>query len=281
MRDLVLRCVDCGRDGLRREAGGVQVCPGCAARYPAHPDGGIPILVGKSSRLDARELAARRAPAEVDLERAQRHWKTGVLEEWLAAAPRGALLSYASGDGGDRAWLEGQGYDVTAFDLYPTPRTDVIADGHSLPFPDASFDVVTAIAVFMVLEDPFRAAAEIARVLKPGGHLIGSVAFLEPYSTGTHFNMSHLGVRSLLERHGLGLIEVRPGWSSFEALSANFWVWGHTRAGRQLSLRWNRLKYRVGLGLLEGMYRLRGRQPPEALATTFAGSLLFRAVKPR
>jgi SAM-dependent methyltransferase len=208
-----------------------------------------------------------------------RHWQTGVLEQWLAAAPRGKLLSHGSGDGGDRGWLEGQGYDVTAFDIYPTPNTDVVADGHDLPFADGSFDVVTTIGVLQELPDPFRAVAEIARVLRPGGQVIGSVAFLEPFSGGNHFNMSHLGVRSLLERSGLGQVEIAPGWSSFEALSANFWVWGHSAAGRRLSLRWNRLKYRVGLGLLEGMYRLRGKPAPASLPYHFAGSLLFRAVR--
>jgi len=202
-----------------------------------------------------------------------------VIGFYLQPSVGGRLLSYGSGDGGDRAWLEQQGFDVTAFDLYPTPNTDVIADGHALPFAGGSFDVVATIAVLQQLPDPFRAMAEIGRVLRPGGVVLGTVAFLEPFSSGNHFNMSHLGVRSLLERSGLARIDLAPGWSSFEALSANFWPWGHSRAGRRLSLGWNRAKYRFGMALLDGMYRLRGKPAPGSLAFHFAGSLLFRAVK--
>jgi SAM-dependent methyltransferase len=270
----ILRCVACGRDGLARE-GARCACPSCGRRYPAHGD--IPILLADAARADA--IAARPAPGRLDLERGRRHWRTGALERWLAEAPRGRLLSYGCGDGGDRPWLEEQGFAVTAFDLYPAPRTDVIADAHALPFASGSFDVVAAIGVLQELPDPFRAAAEIARVLRPGGHLLGSVAFLEPFSGGNHFNMSHLGVRSLLERSGLGNIELAPGWSSFEALAASFWPWAHTRAGRHLGLGWNRAKYRLGLALAEGMYRLRRKPAPASLAYHFAGSLLFRAVR--
>jgi SAM-dependent methyltransferase len=276
MTPVVLRCVECGRDGLDAS----YACAGCGKRYPVHRDGAIPILIGRGSALDAGAIAARAAPAGLDLERGLRHWQTGALQRWLAAAPRGRLLSYGSGSGGDRRWLESQGFEVTALDIYPTPNTDVVADGHALPFAGDSFDVVTAIAVLQELPDPFRAAGEIARVLRPGGALIGSVAFLEPFTGGNHFNMSHLGVRSLLERSGLGRIELQPGWSSFEALSASFWPWSHWRAGRRLGAGWNRAKYRLGMALMDGMYRLRGKPAPDSLAFHFAGSVLFRAVKP-
>ncbi|MFP5375654.1 MAG: class I SAM-dependent methyltransferase, partial [Acidimicrobiia bacterium] len=45
------------------------------------------------------------------------------------------------------------------------------ADAHRLPFPDASFDVATANFAILHLGDPQGAAAELARVLTPGGHV--------------------------------------------------------------------------------------------------------------
>ena len=50
----------------------------------------------------------------------------------------------------------------------------VIDDASALPFPDASFDVVVCVEVFEHLFRPERAAAEIRRVLKPGGRLVAS-----------------------------------------------------------------------------------------------------------
>jgi ubiquinone/menaquinone biosynthesis C-methylase UbiE len=48
-------------------------------------------------------------------------------------------------------------------------------DCDSLPFPDASFDVVACTEVLEHLRFPSNALAEIRRVLKPDGRLVGSV----------------------------------------------------------------------------------------------------------
>ena len=50
------------------------------------------------------------------------------------------------------------------------------AGGEQLPFADASFDLVVSVWVIEHLEAPERVFAEIARVMKPGGHFI----FLTP-----------------------------------------------------------------------------------------------------
>ncbi len=46
------------------------------------------------------------------------------------------------------------------------------ADILSLPFPDAQFDAVVAANVIHLLDEPYRALSEMARVVKPGGKLI-------------------------------------------------------------------------------------------------------------
>ena len=45
-------------------------------------------------------------------------------------------------------------------------------DACALPFPDSHFDVVVCVDVFEHVESPQKAISEIARVLKPGGHLL-------------------------------------------------------------------------------------------------------------
>lgn len=45
-------------------------------------------------------------------------------------------------------------------------------DARTLDFPDESFDTVAAMHVLSVVPEPARVMAEIARVLKPGGHAV-------------------------------------------------------------------------------------------------------------
>lgn len=94
--------------------------------------------------------------------------------------------------------------DVTAIDLSP----DMLArartrlrrheikniqlmemDGTKLAFPDASFDVATAMYVMTVMPDPVAAMKEMARVTKPGGHIV----------IVNHFSIEK-GVRGLVEK---------------------------------------------------------------------------------
>lgn len=53
------------------------------------------------------------------------------------------------------------------------PRVQFLrADGNRLPFPDASFDLVTSNSVLHHLAEPLRVLAEIARVAKPGAAIL-------------------------------------------------------------------------------------------------------------
>ncbi len=99
-------------------------------------------------------------------------------------------LDYGCGHGMAAVTLARAGADVTAFDLSPgyvaeTRRRatangvsvrGVVADGEYLPFPAASFDAVWGNAVLHHL-DLDRAAAELRRVLAPGGVAV----FCEPW----------------------------------------------------------------------------------------------------
>lgn len=48
----------------------------------------------------------------------------------------------------------------------------LVADAQRLPFPSATFDYVTSALVFCSIPDPAQALHEVARILRPGGHLI-------------------------------------------------------------------------------------------------------------
>ncbi|RYY25566.1 MAG: class I SAM-dependent methyltransferase [Sphingomonadales bacterium] len=53
----------------------------------------------------------------------------------------------------------------------PTVDETHVFDGRTLPFADASFDLIISDHVFEHLPDPAQSAAELDRVLKPGGWL--------------------------------------------------------------------------------------------------------------
>lgn len=197
----------------------------------------------------------------------------------LEFSPGRKILNYGCGDGGDRPWLESKGYEVTAFDVYPSEYTDYVCDGHELPFADEQFDIVAAISVLQYMSDPFQAAREICRVLKPGGTWIGSIAFLEVQDSGGYFHMTQLGLRELLRRTGFDVVEVSPGWSYQEALSHAFWIWNEIPVVSMASRVLNRASFWFGIKLWQMGYGLRGKKMPEDWPTRFAGSLVFKAVR--
>lgn len=80
-------------------------------------------------------------------------------------------------------------------------NTDLLADAHHLPFADASFELVVAYNAFEHYRDPRRAAAEIFRVLRPGGQVLIRTAFLQPlHEAPWHFyNCTRYGLMQWFE----------------------------------------------------------------------------------
>jgi len=275
-----LVCVECSKSELKSIDSGFE-CLACGKKYPQHNATKIPVFVSSRSPLDEQEILIHEVKeAALDLEVANSHWNTGPLRAMLGKTSGKKVLSFGSGDGGDRAWLEHASYELICFDIYPGPFTDVVCDGHELPFADAQFDIVVSTAVFEHLYNPFQAAREIHRVLKPGGTLVGSAAFLEAYHANSYFHMSHLGLTEVFGRAGFGEIELHPGWSYVESLNGRFWVWNNVKLINKITHPWRRFRYLVGMALWKMAYGMKGRPIPDRVRLGFAGSLLFRAVKP-
>lgn len=93
--------------------------------------------------------------------------------------------------------------NVVNFEIVPYESTDVVGLGESLPFMDHSFDAVLSLNVLEHVKNPFLCAAEISRVLKPGGKLYCVAAFLQPvHAFPDHFfNMTKGGMKLLFEKH--------------------------------------------------------------------------------
>jgi len=116
--------------------------------------------------------------------------------------------------------------EVVAYDT-----TDVLAVAERLPFIDESFDAVLSLNVLEHVKDPFQAARELMRVLKPGGQLMCVAPFLQPLHGYPHhyYNMTRQGIANLFS----GLLERR-----IEVYGAMKPIW---------ALNWFLTRYHAGL----------------------------------
>lgn len=128
------------------------------------------------------------------------------------------VLLAGCGDTGGRPHLQRLGFQTLAFDIKRTRGTDFLADAHCLPIQDDSFDLVLSMQVLEHLHSPWIGVREVARVLRPGGWFIGSVAFLKPYHGGSYYHMTHKGVMHLLGSYGLEVDRIEGAQSVTYAL---------------------------------------------------------------
>jgi SAM-dependent methyltransferase len=207
----------------------------------------------------------------------------------MLPAGRGWVLDLGCGQGGSRRALEEKGYRWAGADVRAEGGVSVVADAHRLPFADQVFDAVYSHQVLEHLSRPWDAAAEVCRVLKPGGVFCGGVAALEPFHD-SYFNCTHWGLESVLRRAGMVPRRIEPGASAFLVILHHLVDGG----GPQFSVVLARLVVRPLLFLLRllgtGFIVLRhGRASPqrrqvqayfEKLPLRFAGHLHFLAEKP-
>jgi D-aspartate ligase len=106
----------------------------------------------------------------------------------LGLPPGSRVLEVGAGAGYTALALAQRGFQVEAMDATPGllgiahrrfSEADVdghvhaiLGDVHRLPFADSSFDLVVALGVVPWLHSPAAAVAEMAQVLRPGGHVV-------------------------------------------------------------------------------------------------------------
>ena len=115
--------------------------------------------------------------------------------------------------------------NVVNYEIARYKSTDVVGVAEVLPFKDDSFDVVLSYAVLEHVKQPFVAARELIRVLKPGGILRVQVPFLQPLHgfPSHYFNMTQFGVRALFEEHidiEKQFVAAGPIWTMYTLIRA-------------------------------------------------------------
>ncbi|MEU6716291.1 class I SAM-dependent methyltransferase [Nonomuraea sp. NPDC046802] len=116
------------------------------------------------------------------------HWwyreRRAILRRELRGLGRpGRALDVGAAGGGNTRVLVEAGWDATATDQSETAvrmakergLKAVMADARALPFEPGSLDLVTAFDVLEHVHEDHQVAAEIARVLAPGGHALIAV----------------------------------------------------------------------------------------------------------
>jgi SAM-dependent methyltransferase len=172
-------------------------------------------LFEASAYADGRGSVMRRADAERGLRALVGRLLLGtnpvasrIATEMLArlpageCAPRVLVVGGGSRGSGADPLYHAPDIELVGTDVYASPYTRLVADGHELPFKDSTFDAVWIQAVLEHVLDPQRVVAEIHRVLKPAGLLYADTPFMQQVHEGaydfTRFTLS--GHRWLLRR---------------------------------------------------------------------------------
>ncbi len=184
---------------------------------------------------------------------------------------RALALDLGCGSGEYRPTFQALGYDYVGVDVSGAAPT-LLADAHALPFRDASFDVVLAMAVLQHLHNPFLALSEVRRVLKPEGLFLGAAAFGEPFCA-SYFHASSWGMASLFHATGFELLRL---WSCRDTLRALAAISPYPRA-----IRWmlRAVSQCARIPWLSPRRWWSG-EPAAVSALLTAGSLGFHARKP-
>jgi ubiquinone/menaquinone biosynthesis C-methylase UbiE/DNA-binding transcriptional ArsR family regulator len=107
-----------------------------------------------------------------------------------------------------------------------------LGDIYNLPLPRGSFDVVTIHQVLHFLDDPERALAEAARVLRPGGRLLivdfapHQLEFLREAHAHRRLGFGHDSIRQWIEAPGLAFDRTidLPGEGAGDKLTVTLWL---------------------------------------------------------
>jgi SAM-dependent methyltransferase len=144
-----------------------------------------------------------------------------VLEKYL---PPRRLRILDVGCGAGNSFYEFRKFDRellwTGLDIVDSPeacartRDDLNCltfDGIHIPINDQEIDLAYSRQVFEHVRHPRQLLEEIYRVLKSGGHFVGSTSHLEPFHSRSYWNYTPYGFCVLLMDSGFDSVVIRPG----------------------------------------------------------------------
>jgi SAM-dependent methyltransferase len=96
-----------------------------------------------------------------------------------AGKPRMLVIGGGLVGSGVEHLYDAEDIDLIGTDIFVSPSTRLVADGHKLPFADETFDAVLVQAVLEHVLTPQTVVEEIYRVLRPGGLVYADTPFMQ------------------------------------------------------------------------------------------------------
>ena len=227
----VLTCPHC-RESLCQVQEGAR-CPGCSTEYGYSNNGALDLRPKQEvvTRMEFRIQPAGESPLSYNITPggmsgsevitltgdAVKQW---YRDHWPKRPAKPSIgLELGTSDVLQREALESSGFEYLGVD-YDSTHALMLVEAHALPFRDDSIPFIMAYAFLEHLQYPAVAMREAFRILQPGGKLIGTVSFLEPFHMNSFYHHTHLGVISTLKSAGFDNISVVPSdsWSGLLAM---------------------------------------------------------------
>lgn len=222
-----LACPDC-RGRLTTGGGGLS-CTSCQREFPVAAEGTLPILFSPDSEFFSREhdYGAWRRPEQTPVNLKSYRSSRRLPQTSVSAITDAAWVRYLQAIAGKWVLNAGSGTHLIRsnlehcvnLDICPHSNVEVVGDAHHLPFADESFDAAIYQAVFAHLRNPFQAASEIIRVLRPGGLVWCTVPFAHPVCRAPRdfFRFSPDGLQSIFD--GLSVVELQASGGPFRVIA--------------------------------------------------------------
>jgi len=145
----------------------------------------------------------------------------------------GRVLNAGCGNRDISAYLKSwQAQEIDNCDIQSAIPGAILCDLTDIPKPAGSYDSILCNAVLEHVPDPDKVMLEFERLLAPGGHVVISVPFLQPFHP-TPFDFRRYtreGIVQLAERHRFRVLEMRPVHSLAQTLG--WLIWAHLEERR-------------------------------------------------
>jgi len=121
----------------------------------------------------------------------------------------GRVLDLGAGSAKYKEMILQKASEYRSCDAVKNENIDDVCDVLNLKYPPESFDTVISTQVMEHVNNPYKMAAGIYKVLKPGGKVIVTAPFLIPMHSdpGDYFRFTAGGISEIFKQSGFSIIE--------------------------------------------------------------------------